>query len=162
VGIREKLNDNPAYTTGGTIAIIVIALVFIVWQIVPSHPSFSNKEYYSDDDGASYFADDMNKIAPFDHGGKQAVKCHVYKCSSSGKFVGYLEKFNPVAKQRLDAAASKPGPPDPSLNMLMMTGTLVKKPGPGPWISIREAQKFQSVVNVTCPNGGSDLEAVTP
>jgi hypothetical protein len=33
VGLRETLNQNPAVTTGATIAIIALALAAIVWQL---------------------------------------------------------------------------------------------------------------------------------
>ena len=163
MGIREKLNENPAYTTGGTIAIIVIALGFIVWQLIPTRQSVPTKAYFSDDDGATYFADDIKNIAPYDHNGKPAVKAYVFKCSGGSKFVGYLEKYAPAARQRLVSAQDKPANMvDPAMQMAAASGLLVKKPGAGNWVSERQMPAYQAVIAVKCPDGSGDVEPIMP
>lgn len=163
MGIREKLNDNPAYTTGGTIAIIVIALAFIIWQLLPNRPSIPTKSYYTTDNGTTYFSDSIKKIPPYEHDGKQAVRCYVFQCSKGGKFVGYLEEYTPAAKKELEAAAANPKRQQmPGMDMAAMTGMLVKKPGTGQWVSQQNGRYYESVVDVKCPNGGADPQIVSP
>jgi hypothetical protein len=166
VGIREKLNENPAITTGATLVIVLIAVIFIVWQLIPHNPPIATKDFYTDDDGATYFTDDIKLVPPFDHNGKEAVRARVFQCPGSGKFVGYMEKYSPNAKKQLDAAMSKPatqGPPafDPMLEANLINGRLIKKPGEGKWVN-QQDPTFQKIVDVHCPDGGTQIELVTP
>jgi hypothetical protein len=169
MGIREKLNDNPGVTTGVTAAIVVIAVAFIIWQLLPSRPSIATKDYYTVDDGATYFKDDIKKVPPFVYEGKEAVRVRVFRCAKGGPFVGYLEKYTPTAKKQLEAAQNPPpsGPngPAPGFNPMMesemMNGRLVKKPGDKKWVS-QQDPAYQQVVDVKCPDGSTDIELVTP
>jgi hypothetical protein len=120
VGIREALNRNPAVTTGATIGLIVITLAWIVWQMLParSGPQGPQKAFYTDDDGATYFADDLLKVPPFkrEGSGKDAVRAHVYKAVEGTPFVAWMEKFKPSEKDKVEkqvAAAGKSGPVPP-------------------------------------------------
>jgi hypothetical protein len=94
VGIRESLNQNPGITTGVTAGIIIIALGFIIWQSTRSdRPSLPTKMYYTDDDGATKFSDDITKVPPFDHKGKPAVRARVFTCDGGkNQFVADLDR----------------------------------------------------------------------
>ena len=82
MGIREKLNENPRITAGATAAIILVALGFIVYQAIGGGgPPIPTKAYYTIDDGETYFEDDIQKLAPFEHEGKQAVRAAVANAS---------------------------------------------------------------------------------
>jgi hypothetical protein len=172
MGIREKMNQNPGVTTGVTVGVIVIALIFIVWQLWPSSgPRIPTKAFYTVDDGKTYFPDDIKKVPPFDHEGKQAVRAYVFKCGST-KFVAYLEMYTPDAKAKLEkaraeaASAKNPQGMPPDMMMMpdmMQAGVLVKKPGQGNWVSQADFQKSQSIMQVKCPDGKTtDLEPVMP
>jgi hypothetical protein len=162
VGIRETLNRNPAITTGATIAVIVLAIGVIVWEILPPRaPRVPTQAYFTIDDGATWFPDDINKVAPFDHDGKEAVRCCVYKCSSTGTvFAGYLEKYTKAMQSKITAAkSSNSGEPD---TLDMDNGRLVKKPqSSDKWVRIesnnpKEEQEAQTIIDVKCkddPNG---------
>ncbi len=176
MGIREKLNDNPRVTTGITAAIVVIALAFIIYQLLPNRgPRIPTERFYSDDDGATWFADDINKIPPFDHNGKQAVRANVYQCGSGKPFVAYLEKYDDKAKAKLEELQAKmkevgnnpPGPgqvpPGADFEEVSMTGIMVKKPGGGNWVRQMDYQHSQEVTTIKCPDGKvDDLRPVTP
>jgi hypothetical protein len=169
MGIREKMNQNPGVTTGVTIAIIVVALIFIVWQLWPNRgPKIPTKAFYTVDDGATYFADDIKKIPPFDHEGKQAVRAYVFKCGGK-EFVAYLERYTPQAKAKLEKAreeaAKNPDamPPDMMMPDMMQQGIQVKKPGTGQWVSEADFQRSQDIMQVKCPDGTTNnLEPVMP
>ncbi len=170
MGIRESLNQNPAITTGITIGIIVIALGFIVYQIVGGDGAGSpvTEMYYTTDDGATYFADDANKVAPFDKDGKEAVRCYVFKCSDGKPFVAYLERMQKDAKVKYEAAlkasanAPEGAPPSMDLEMIQMEGMEVKKPGDAKWAK-RNGPEADRITQINCPDGNNQaLNIVLP
>jgi hypothetical protein len=166
VGIRETLNKNPSITTGVTAGIVILAIGVIVWQLFggsnPMSGSAEAKQYFSDDDGVTYFADSASKIPPFDHSGKQAVRAQVFQCGDTGKpFVGILQRYTPDAKTKLEQIQG-----GKAANMAMedieITGLEIKKPKTGSWIKQADP-RAGSISRVTCPDGKSDqLRSVTP
>jgi hypothetical protein len=158
VGIREKLNDNPAITTGFTAGIIVIALVFIIYQLIPNRPKIPTEAFYTVDDGATTFVDDINKIPPFDKDGKQAVRAHVFTCDDGKtQFVAYLERYTPKAKEALEKSRQSDNPDDTSVQeMLSSTGIEYKKPGDKEWVNQMDSEKMNRVMSPTCPDGSTE------
>lgn len=114
MGLRETLNAKPAITTGATVGLIVIAIVVIVWQILPSRDGGAGaggvrKAYYSDDDGKTWFEDDLYKVTPFkSKNGKDAVRAHVFKIGDNKPFVQFLERFKPEVKEKLEKQVADP------------------------------------------------------
>ena len=162
MGIRETLNRNPAITTGGTLLIIVIAVGFIIYSSISGGaPKPPTQAYFSTDDGKTYFADDINKIAPFQKDGKEAVKAYVFSCDNGkNPFVAYLERFTPEAKAQVEKfneeMKKNPNQPpsDPGMmGMLYQTGTEVKKPGGKTWVKMNDFQQFGQITMINCPNG---------
>jgi hypothetical protein len=163
VGIREKLNESPRLTTGITIGLIVLSVILIVWlnrsgggggMAVP------RGYWYSDDDGATKFSDEMYKPTPFKHEatGKEAVRARVFKCGeNSPEFIGYLEKMTPEGKRELEKLqAELQGRPSRNIMMLMTDEKkwLVKKPGQGKWIP-KYRPEAQDIKTPKCPDGGA-------
>ena len=167
MGVRETLNKQPALTTGATIGIILLALIFIIYQVVGggNHIRIPTKAYYTTDDGATFYKDDINLIPPYDYGGKQAVKADVYQCPGGSEFVGYLEKYTADAKKILDDSKSHPSTDDFGKTAdAAARGLLVKPPltGDNGWVKnlLPAATK---IITVHCPGGGDQLpEAVLP
>ena len=105
MGIRETLNRNPGISAGAVGGVIVLALIYIVYNwytsgIASSLPSAPTKAWYTVDDGKSYFADSAERVPPYEYQGKTAVLCHVFTCDK-GKtpFVGYLQRYTARAKK---------------------------------------------------------------
>jgi len=171
MGIRETLNQNPGITTAGTAGIILVALGFIVYQLMGSgSPKIQTESYYTIDDGKTWFADDINKVAPFIHQGKEAVRIFIFSCDGGKtKFVPYLQKYSDEAKKKLEAsregANARPNfPPDFVLQEeIQMTGTLVKRPGDDKWVKQMDPASVD-VTEIKCPDGGKmeNLEPVLP
>ena len=166
MGIRETLNENPRLTTGITIGIIALVLLVIVYQMFGSSgPSGAggvtgggSKLYFSDDDGKTYFADDRNKVPPFDHSGKEACRAHVVKCDGK-TFVNYIERFSPEAKKRMEAVNAKGPNLDPTvIEEIRYSGLEVKKPGETTWIKMSDP-KFTQTIRPKCadPNSAEEL-----
>lgn len=108
-----------------------------------------SRVYFSDDEGKSYFADDMDKTFPFDHDGKQAYRAYVYRCDESGKpFVGLVgrqvQPKNPSSKNKSDPRSAP---------------IEVKKPGESKWVPFGGAEG-QKLMKSLCPDGFPD--AVMP
>jgi len=159
VGIRESLNRNPAITTGATVGIILLAIGIIVWEVVPGRGvRASIKGYYTDDDGATYFADDVTKVPPFDHEGKQAVRCYIFTCPGRGKFVAYLEEYTKETQAKMLNRISGPTAP-PMDQMEVNAGRRLKKPGDAKWVSV-QSQTGLEIANVRCPDDPNAL--ITP
>jgi len=158
MGVRETLNKQPAITTGATIGIIVLALGFIIWQVMGggNHIQIPTKAYYTTDDGASYYKDDINLIAPYDYGGKQAVKADVFKCASGSEFVGYLERYTADAKKVIEDSRKNPGTEDfGKAAEAASRGLEVKAPltGDTGWVK-NYAAAASKIITVHCPGGG--------
>jgi hypothetical protein len=105
MGFRETLNKNPKAVTGATIGLTVLALLLVVWQMWPSSNSSGtlSQGYFTDDDGKTYFADDIYKIPPFKHNGREAVRAHVYRFGEKGQgTVEWMETFTPDLKAKIE------------------------------------------------------------
>ena len=157
MGIRETLNKNPSITTGATIGIIVLAIIVIVWQLWPSGGEAipPAKTFFSIDDGANWFEDDAEKVPPFSHNGKEAVRAHVYVCADGTKFVGYLERYNAEGKAKLDKimATAKGGRYPPERFEIDETHKEYKKPGKtGKWVNAKHPD-FPKTLEVRCKDG---------
>ena len=112
--IRRVLDENPSIATISTISVIVIALIAIFFEIKgKSKPSAPTQAYYTVDDGASYFADDVNLVPPYMHDGKEAVRAQVLKGATGKPFVVYLVRISTRAHSKLEKlVAEKGGSPE--------------------------------------------------
>jgi hypothetical protein len=162
MGLRESINDRPGLSTA--VAAVGLALVAVV-VVAQSHnhgaavlPQFPTQAFYTTDDGATQFPDDINKVPPFDHGGQQAVRAWVFT-ADGGKhqWVQYLEKYSPDAKAQIarQQAAKESGPArraDP-----IALGIYVKRPGPGKWIRLADAKSSGITAPIAPPDMGTDV-----
>jgi hypothetical protein len=172
VGIRETLNQNPGITTGVTAGIIVLALAVIIWQSFDRGPRIPNQAFFTVDDGQTWFADDINRVPPFQHNGQEAVRAHVFTCDGGRtKFVAYLEKYSDQAKARLErmrtqAQQQQDGMMDPAMyEDVMMTGTMVRKPGDpaGRWVPQMNWDLAGRITEIRCPDGTTqNIQPVMP
>ena len=124
MGIRDAINRHPAWAAilSSVAVILVIMVIFLRNRAVDASHA---KVFYTTDDGATFFADDLEKVPPFDHDGKPAVRAFVFT-SDGGEhqFVQYLQKFSDDVKGRMDAR---------QLRTQIGLG-LIKKPGSASWI----------------------------
>jgi hypothetical protein len=174
MGIRETLNRNPAITTGATIAVIVIALIVIFKQIFGGSGTGKppTKAFYTTDDGATTFVDEINLYPPIERDGKPAVRAYKFKCADGKEFISYLERYTPKAKAALEAAAEKrkanPDAVDSGIDYALgeydMTGREIKRPNDpnAKWINAQDP-RWGEVASPKCADGKIDsLKAVYP
>jgi hypothetical protein len=110
----------------------------------------------------------VDKLAPFDHEGKQAYRVYVFKCADGKEFVSHMERYTPEAKKRIEEMraqqASGNAPPNPMMfEGIMMAGVEVKDPGAKDWIRQSDFARAQKVMAPVCADGQrKGLQAVFP
>jgi len=174
MGLREKLNENPSVAMGATIGIIVVALIFIIYSALPPGGAKPlTRTYFTVDDGENWFADDIKKRPPFEVDGKTAVRALVYRCGGK-EFVGYMERYRPEAKKRLEAmdviTAKGPNATPQELNELSRTmadieqdGKEYKQPKTGNWFRLTDDYaKYAPMLAITCEDKKQDAELIHP
>jgi hypothetical protein len=170
VAIRDKLNDNPAATGGVVAACVAIALLVILRPACSSpggaggtNPGVT-QEFFTVDDGQTWFAADAGKIPPFDHQGKPAHRAHVYRCGNGKPFVVFLERYAEADRRRLEELLD--GKEANSMEALkLLTQVEVKKPGAKDWVRQTPAtmQRFNAIRAPRCPDGSTTgIVRVTP
>ena len=158
VGLRETLNNNSKITTGVTISIIVVVLGYIIYASTGHGPGAApvlNRAFYTVDDGATWFTDDINKIPPFDHDGKQAVRAHLYRCDGK-TFVNHMERYTAEAHKRLQQQASGPSSGSADAPSADAGGSEVKSPGEEKWVSANDPAAAK-IIQPKCKDGKPEL-----
>jgi hypothetical protein len=174
VGIRQKLNDNPAMSVG--VAAIVIAGAALVafrtscsGDAVEARSGPPSRQFFTTDEGPSpqLFVDDATRVPPFDHGGKPAYHARVYRCPHGKQFVACLDRFNEPDRKRLQEAVDRAkainghAPPADSF----FNAIEVKKPGDKEWVRLSNAtrDRYEAIVKPVCPEGSTaGVERVIP
>jgi hypothetical protein len=166
MGVREKLNSSR--TMGFVVAGVLLAMAAgqIAFFFRPQHHQSATGAFYTDDDGQTYFADNVYKFPPWDHDGKQANMAMVYS-SASGNFVAYQVRYTPAAQKELQdlyAKAQSGERPLADVNRLMtseqigIAGKDVKMRGTDKWLPMT---RMPRPVPVKAPDG-SDTMMVMP
>jgi hypothetical protein len=126
-------------------------------------PAMPTKAFFTTDDGATWFADDIDKVPPFDKDGKMAVRAHVFRCGHGKTFVDHLERYTPQAKRLLEQAGAENRTPDadPELAAAVMNYQ-VKRPGGQEWVPINDVARSMQITTVRCPEGTQEVEPVFP
>ena len=102
------LNKNKAASIVLAVVIIGASGYFIYRSLSGGQPtSKPQKAYFTTDEGATRFVDDIRKLTPFDHEGKPALRLHVFKLKGQ-EVNGYLERFPEKTKDMIEASASDP------------------------------------------------------
>jgi hypothetical protein len=167
MGIREKLDQHQKLVTIISGAVLLVAVVMIAVQMFGAgdDPTQAQRAYFTVDDGATFFVDSAEKIAPFEHNGKTAYGAIVYRCDDGKKFVGALERYTPEAKAWLDSFyAAKPSERDYGMREVYRADKAkqVKKVGTGDtsWVSL-ESRAGRAITRVKCPPGQGQATIVS-
>lgn len=141
---RELVKQKRGLVAGAAIAVIVIGVIFIIMQLgAAGHGGHTPRLFYSDDDGATVFAE-QPKQPPFDHGGREAVQAYVFTCDDGQhRWVQYLEKYSDQALKRLESGQALSAPD---------FGLVVKQPGTGEWVP-EGTPDARKITEPKCPDG---------
>ena len=172
MGLREALDKNKTATTVVAAVLIVAAIAFIIYQQLPTHPVSRTKAYFTFDDGATTFVDDVTNIPPFQKDGKTAVGVEMFTCDNGATgFPGYLQRYTPEAKAILEKAVVEKGGPGAARDELPFSQPAVSLKGlelkplgaGGRWVNMGGQQAYQLTRGVKCPDGATgELDTMLP
>lgn len=153
MNLRESLNNSPAISITAAILLVVVAVGAITWQLTTSGLD-GPRQFYSVDDGATFFEDDPGREVPFEHDGQQAVLAHVYRCGEDGEpFVGYLERTDPQHLELVRKFKQRGAPrPTAEEQRIIISSRQYKKPGDPEWVSAVTGN-LTAIRAVLCPDG---------
>jgi hypothetical protein len=114
VPIRESLNKNKNLGIGVGAAILIVAVGLIAFQLRGggSGVVVATQAFYTDDNGKTFFKDNVYKVSPFDHNGKQAYRADVYQCTDGKQFAGVVYRHNALGRKGMEEHIAK-GADDP-------------------------------------------------
>jgi hypothetical protein len=162
--VRESLNRHSGRAAAVTVAVVAGALLFryLTAGAGPGANGPSNRAFFSNDDGKTWFVDDVHKLPPFQKDGKDAYRAFVYQCADGKKFVAYLQRYTQGAKQKLgrggpaavQGPGALPGADGGGGGFGDAAGVEVKKPGAESWVSQADPRAVE-VMTLKCPGGSS-------
>ncbi|HZL36426.1 MAG TPA: hypothetical protein VFC78_13990 [Tepidisphaeraceae bacterium] len=165
-GFRDGLNRHRRLALAIAAFAILASAAWIVWTQRPVRRDLPppRTAFYTVDDGATLFVDDAERLPPFDHGGKPAVRAIVYSCDGGKtRFVGWLQKL-PEDALRKALAAARDSKAEDDDDIAAKSGWLVKKPGDAQWVNSKAdlARYYQIVAHVKCPTGDATPMRISP
>ena len=169
MGIRQTLNEKPGLSIGLAAGLIVLAIIFIIYEMSGGGGGAGagagiRQDFYSDDDGKTWFADEADKITPYKTDKGMAAKAYVFRCKDGKEFCGYLERYTPEGQKKFQQLQGQPGA-GRALGTMKRQLTEVKKPGVKTWTKFNpdNQQPYEDVETPTCPGNSKDgLEQVFP
>jgi len=105
MGVRQSLNESKKLGIGVGGAVLVVALALLGYQLFGGPSSVGpapRTAFYTDDDGKTFFEDDINKVSPFERNGKQAYRADVFQCPDGKRFVALMYRHNSSGRQQVE------------------------------------------------------------
>ncbi len=162
MGFREALEKHPLL--GRVVAILFIGLCAVIilrelrsFDLSGPAPVAAGKEFYSDDDGRTWFLGDGMAGSPIDHNGKPAYRALVYRCPGGKPFVAYLAKYSD--EQQAQIARDTAKHPGLSQAQLGPMGS-IRKPGGTKWVA-NSSPAVTGYPSVPCPDGSGTASPVS-
>jgi hypothetical protein len=170
-GARQWVNKHPI-----PVIVAIAALIGLIVLFMRSGGQPEPRLYFTTDDGQTHF-EAKRQAAPFMKDGKEAVEVAMFTCNGGTPFVGYLRRYPPDAKAKVQAAMDNPkGTPLPG-------GAEVKRPGDKEWVkefdirtmasevsqkgidprkAMAGAGRYNEITTVKCPDGKANATAIYP
>ena len=163
--------DADGRTSKVKVAVIVIlfvAALVLLWLYFPRGQrgivaGGEQQAFYSVDDGANWFVDGTDKLPPFDHDGKSAVRAYVYECDGK-KYVNHLQRYTAQGRAVAVEASQKPANgrfDGREMAMLKAKGLEVKRPGDAKWVNAADPNAGE-IFTPRCPGGNGAPKPVNP
>lgn len=151
--------SNPA-----VVAVLLLLIsgvgVVIWWETRPAPVELpSGKAFYTVDDGKTWFTDEVERIPPFQHDGKPAVRVQMFSCDGTkARFVGFLQKLPEDGLQKLKDEGKDVEKMDDD-EIAARFGWLAKRPCDSRWINSKDdSDGYSRVIHVECPDGGQAVQ----
>ena len=164
MSVRETIEKRRKLATVAALIMVIAAIALIVNNARSGGIPQVKYAFYSDDDGQSYFRDDVSKLFPFDHNGKPAYRAYVFQTDGGKPFVGYLERINDKAAAKLLAMQSQPQTPDlvMQMDLIRTAGLEARTPGATRWLPEGTLVFNNMVSGLKGPDGSSEIVGVMP
>lgn len=164
MGLRQAMEEHKAVATAIGVAFVGMAIGLVLWSTSSGIPSPLKKGYYSDDDGKTYFVDEVDKVVPFDHSGRPAVTAYVFRAGWGTPFVGILQQYNGRGHDELVKLYAQPHSGDVDAQITSVKGSTseLKRPGDGQWVSANSPAAQRMFSPVPPPGQTGDLQPVYP
>lgn len=156
------INRQKSVTAVAACAAVLLAAGLMVYRVTGDAQAQGRGEraFYSVDDGATWFVDSADQISGFEHEGRPAYRAYVFRAPGVEPFVGYLERYTPEARAKLQARLDAGAPA--AARSVERSEQEVKKPGDAQWHK-RSSPQVSRVINITAPDGTTQgLEPVLP
>lgn len=104
MGVRQKLNEDKKLGVGLGAAILVLALGLITYQLLAGSRAKTRapRQAFYTDDGKTFFTDDVRRISPFDHNGRQAYRADVFQCADGTRFVAFIYRHTETGRREME------------------------------------------------------------
>jgi hypothetical protein len=163
--VRKVLQQHPAVATCATAVITVVAIFAIILELRGNPiPPVPTRAYYTTDDGASYYADDINLVAPYMHDGKEAVLARVLKGAGGKKYVAYLSRYNAKQKEKIEKLLAQTPVDQNAVALARESGIEVKAPlsGDHGWVPSLSVDALPIIQAPHPPDISEPLEPAYP
>jgi hypothetical protein len=133
MGAVQTMNEPRKLGMGVAAAVLIIGLGLLAYQFFGGRQSVSaqtgSTAFFTDDGGKTFFKDDVTKMAPFDHNGKQAYRADVFQGADGKQFVGLIYRHTDSGRKEIASyLATKPKDPDGMARQIMERGRMQVKP----------------------------------
>lgn len=128
---------------------LLLGAALMAWNLFGTGGG-AGRAFFTVDDGQTTFVDRADRLAPFEHQGRQAVEARRFT-ADGGKtsFVGYLVRYTDDGKRRLQDLRRAGG--RPTMDGAILREVEVKRPGEPKWV--RQADPAgMAIVTVTAPD----------
>ena len=105
MGVRQSLNESKKLGIGVGGGVLVVALALLGYQLFGGPSSVGpapRTAFYTDDNGKTFFEDDIHKVSPFERNGKQAYRADVFQCSDGKRFVAFVYRHNSSGRKQVE------------------------------------------------------------
>ncbi|MFC1677371.1 hypothetical protein ACFL3G_09965 [Planctomycetota bacterium] len=162
--VRRRINDHSAVVkkmTIGSISILLIVILFLVWPESVTKPAATKKAWYYDLNTGKLFVAEADQnppikapSGPLPNGELAGVLAHVYKSyhdKNAEPFIAFVEKLTDEAQKTRPV---KLGPPEKRTEQeikLWNTGRLIKRVDDDEWVSY-SSPKGQNIIHHVVSN----------
>jgi hypothetical protein len=177
IGIRSWVNTHPVLAT----VLVIGAVALVLWLTHHSPPAI--RVWYTSDDGATLFAHDYEVPPFTFHGQEAVQAYVYTCDKGQTHFTGYLMRFTPEGKEAMEKLLAERRKHHSNSPISFPDGVQVKRPGQGNWVerhgssgsqeamergkriesairsgmspqkALSEADSYDQITHVTCPDG---------
>jgi len=168
MGVRQCLNKYSCAVSILASAVLFLSLGWIAYQsrffLIES--SSAPDVWFYDMGSGKLFVVKSTRIPPIEapsgpmaNGHAAGVRARVFSCGDcsdrSERFIGWLEKHTPEAKQAMVHQQTDDGSPEPQSNITYLQGLLVRSVDGYYWVEADsdEGRQIMQVSRKRCPNG---------